>query len=47
MARLRGYGHHKHTSGSTKETGIKARVKSTVRKASCFMQTLLDSFIFP
>ena len=44
-ARLPGYGYHKHISDSTKEKGIKARVKSTLRKASWFIQTLLDSFI--
>ena len=45
MARLPGYGYHKHISEGVKEKGVKARVKSTLRKASWFIQTLLDSFI--
>ena len=45
VARLPGYGYHKHISEGTREKGIKARVKSTLRKASWFIQTLLDSFI--
>lgn len=45
MARLPGYGYRKHISDSTKEKGIKARVKSTLRKAAWFIQTMLDSFI--
>ena len=45
MARLPGYGYRKHILDSTKEKGIKARVKSTLRKAAWFIQTLLDSFI--
>ena len=44
-ARLPGYGYHKHISDGIKEKGVKARVKSTLRKASWFIQTLLDSFI--
>jgi hypothetical protein len=41
MARLPGYCYHKHTSDSTKGKGIKARVKSTIRKTSWFIHELL------
>ncbi len=38
VARLPGYGYHKDISEGTREKGIKARVKSTLRKASWFIQ---------